>query len=158
MLRAVADAWARASSRERRLIAVAGMVVLGGIGWTSLWQPMQADMSRLSRDLPRERTVLASARAQAADLLAVEKSPPAARGPMVPSIERALAERGLRTDAGAIDEKDARVRVNLASVRFDALVPLLDALSRDPGVHVVEATFTQRVEPGLVRAELVLAR
>ena len=158
MLRAAADAWARASSRERRLVVLAAIVVVGGMGWTLLWQPMQADMTRLSRDLPRERAVLASARAQAADLLALEKSPPAARGPVVPAIERALAERGLRADAGAIDDKDARVRINLASVRFDALVPLLDALTRDAGLHVIEATLTQRVEPGLVRAELVLAR
>lgn len=158
MLRAATDAWARASSRERRLVVLAAIVVLAGGGWAWLWQPMQADVARLSRDLPRERAVLASSRAQAADLLALEKAPAAARGPLVPAIERALAERGLRADAGALDDKDGRVRVNLASVRFDALVPLLAALTRDGGLHVIEATVTQRVEPGLVRAELVIAR
>jgi len=158
MLRAAGDAWARASSRERRLLVIALLVVVGGLGWAWVWQPLLADTARLARDVPRERAVLAAARAQAADLAALEKAPAAVRGPLVPAIERAVAERGLRSDAGALEEKDGRVRVNLGAVRFDALVPLLDALAREPGARVVEGTVTQRVEPGLVRAELVLAR
>lgn len=158
MLRAAGDTWARASTRERRLIVAAAIVVVGGLGWSLLWKPIEADTARLARDVPRERAVLAATRAQAADLAALEKAPAAVRGPLLPAIERAVAERGLRGDAGALEEKDGRVRVNLGSVRFDALVPLLDALAREAGVRVVEGTVTQRVEPGLVRAELVLAR
>lgn len=158
MLRAAGDAWARASSRERLLVAIAAVVVVGGLGWAWGWKPMEADIARLTRDVPRERAVLAAARAQAADLAALEKAAAAVRGPLLPAIERAVAERGLRSDAGGLDEKDGRVRINLGAVRFDALVSLLDALARDAGVRVVEGTVTQRVEPGLVRAELVLAR
>ena len=158
MLRAAGDAWARASSRERRLVAIAAVVVAVGLGWAWVWKPMEADLARLARDVPRERAMLGTARAQAADLAALEKAPAAVRGPLLPAIERAVAERGLRSDAGSLDEKDGRVRVNLGAVRFDALVPLLEALARDAGVRVVEGTVTQRVEPGLVRAELVLAR
>jgi len=158
MLRAANDFWARASSRERTLLAIAAVVVAGGVGYAGVWQPMRADIDRLHRDLPREHALLAAARAQAADLIALEKAAPAGRGPVVPALERALAERGLRADAGTLDEKDGRVRVNLAAVRFDLLVPLLDAVARETGLRVIESTLTQRVEPGLVRVELVLGR
>lgn len=158
MLRAAADAWARASTRERRLVVVAALVVLGGAGYAWLWQPMVADTARLSRDLPRERAMLAAARAQAAELVALAKTPVPPRGPLGPAIEHALAEQGLRPDGGVLDEKEGRVRVNLASVRFDALVQFLATLAQKSAVRVIEATVTQRVEPGLVRAELVLGR
>lgn len=158
MLRAGSDAWARASARERALAAIAAAVVVAGVAYAWLWQPMRADTVRLERDLPRERAVLAAAQAQAADLVAIAKAPATPRGPLVPAIERALAEHGVRADAGTLDEKDGRVRVNLGAVRFDALVALLDTLARGAGVRVVDAMLTQRVEPGQVRAELVLAR
>lgn len=158
MLQATTDAWTRASARERRLVVLAALVVLGGAAYAWAWQPMSADTARLARDLPRERAMLAAAQAQAADLVALAKTPAAPHGPLGPAIERALAEHGVRPDAGALDDKDGRVRVNLAAVRFDALVPLLDALARSSGVRVIEATVTQRVEPGQVRAELVLGR
>ena len=41
---------------------------------------------------------------------------------------------------------------------YDALIAGLEALQRDAQLRVVEATLTARVEPGTVRAELVLAR
>ncbi len=158
MLRNAADAWARASTRERRLVVLAALVVVGGAGYAWLWQPMVADSARLARDLPRERAVLTAARAQAAEIVALAKTPAPPRGPLRATVEQALAEHGLRPDAGTLDEKEGRLRVDLASVRFDALVPLLAALAQKGGVRVIEATVTQRVEPGQVRAELVLGR
>jgi hypothetical protein len=50
------------------------------------------------------------------------------------------------------------VRITLPSARFDALVGALEALQRDAALHVVEATLTARVEPGTVRAEVVLGQ
>jgi len=158
MIRAAADTWVRASLRERRMVVVAAIVVIGGLGWAWVWQPLVADTARLARDLPRERAVLAAARAQAADIVALDKAAASPRGPLVPSIERIVAERGLRAEAGPIDEKDGRVRLTFAAVRFDALVPLLAALTEGAGVRVTDATLAQRVEPGMVRAELALAR
>lgn len=158
MLQNAADTWVRASTRERRLLMLAALVVLGGAGYAWAWQPMVADTARLSRDLPRERAVLAAARAQAAELVALGKAPVAPRGPLLTAVEHALAGHGVRLNAGSLDEKDGRVRVNLGAIGFDALVPLLAALTQKGGVRVIEATVTQRVEPGQVRAELVLGR
>lgn len=156
---AMADIWERASFRERLLVAVATFVVLGASGWTWLWQPMNADIARMQRDLPRAKAMLAAAQAQAENLVALQRasSPVKASDPRA-GAERVLAERGLRPAVSSLDLQDGRLRVTFASVRFDALPAVLDALARTDGLRVVDAVITARVEPGTVRAELTLAR
>ena len=153
-----ANAWARASVRERRLVVAAAIVVACGIGWTWIWQPMKSDTARLARDLPRQQSVLAAARAQADSIAALERSPSPLRAadPMA-AVERVLAERGLRPGA-TLDTQEGRVRLTFASLRFDAVPGLVDALSRTAGVRVADAVLTRRVEPALVRAEFTLVR
>jgi len=45
-----------------------------------------------------------------------------------------------------------------AAVGYDALIAALEALQRDEKLRAVEAVITARVEPGMVRAEITLAR
>lgn len=158
-LSAMTDAWARASVRERRMIVVAGVVVVAGLGWTLVWQPAKADIARLERDLPRQRAVLAAARAQADAIVALERTPVPVRAlePLA-AVERVVAERGLRPAVSLLDFSEGRVRLTFAAIRFDALPGLLDALAKTAGVRVADATVTQRVEPGMVRAQFALVR
>ena len=155
----IADAWSRASTRERRLMLLAALVVVAAVGWTLVWQPVVRDLARLERDLPRQRAVLAAARAQADQLVALERTPAPVRAldPLA-AVERVLAERGLRPAVSLLDLSEGRVRLTFAAVRFDALPGLLDALSKTAAVRPADATITQRVEPGMVRAEFALVR
>jgi len=156
---ALAGAWDRASRRERALIALAAAVVVFAVLWLWMWQPMNADIARLERDLPRARAVLAAARAQADDLVALQRSSARARsGDPRAAVERVLAERGLRAAVGTLDAQDGRVRLGFPAVRFDALVGLLDTLAKSEGMRAVDATLTARVEAGTVRADVTLAR
>jgi type II secretory pathway component PulM len=156
---ALAGAWDRASRRERALIALAAAVVAFAVLWLSLWQPMNADIARLERDLPRTQAVLAAARAQSDDLVALQRSSARAKtGDPRAAVERVLAERGLRAAAGTLDLQDGRVRLGFPTVRFDALVGLLDTLAKAEGLRAVDATLTARVEAGTVRADVTLAR
>jgi type II secretory pathway component PulM len=156
---AIASAWQRASAREQRLLAAAATVIALAILYAWVWNPMTADIERLSRDLPRAQSVLDAARAQAENLVALERNSAPLRGQdALASVERVLAERGLRNAVTALDLAEGRVRLTFAAVRFDALPGFLDALTRNAGVRVLEATLTPRVEPGTVRAEFSLAR
>lgn len=152
-------AWDRASRRERAMIVGAAIVVALAAGWTWVWQPMNADIARLQRDLPRAHGVLATARAQADALVALQRTSAGAKStdPRA-AVERVLAERGLRPAVTALDAQEGRVRLTFAAVRFDALVAFLDALARTDGLRAVDAVLAARVEPGTVRAELTLAR
>lgn len=156
---ALRDTWSRASVRERRMVTVAAIVVIAGLGWTFVWQPAQADVARLARDLPRQQAVLAAARAQAEQLPALERTPAPARAldPLA-AVERALAERGVRNAVSLLDLSEGRVRLTFAAIRFDALTGVLDTLAKSAGMRVADATITQRVEPWMVRAELSLVR
>jgi type II secretory pathway component PulM len=155
----LARAWSRWSRRERFFVlAAVGVVVFGG-GWAWCWQPMRADIERMERDRVRTARVLAAAQAQADDLATLQRAAAPAR-PTEPraALERVLAERGLRAGAGALDTKEGRTRVTLDAVRFTDLVAILDGIARTDGLRVVDATLATRIEPGVVRAELVFVR
>ena len=156
---AAANAWERASARERRLVMAAVLIVLFAAGWTWLWQPMNADIARLQRDLPYARSALAAAHAQADDLVALQRAAiPVRSADPRSAVDRELGERGMRSEVTSLDVQDGRVRLTFAAVRFDALPALLAALAKADGLRVVGAVLTARVEPGVVRAELTLDR
>ena len=151
--------WERASPRERAMVGAAALVVSAALGWALIWQPMTADIARLQRDNARDHAVLAAARAQAADLVALSRESKSLPGTDTrAAVERVIAERGLRPALSSIDIQDGRVRVLFNSVRFETLAATLDALARADGVRLADAVLTTRVEPGTIRAELTFVR
>ena len=123
-----------------------------------LWQPLRADIGRTRAELSRATAALATSRTLADESAGLARDTPPVRGAdLRTAVARVLAERGLRA-AGALDVKDNRITVVLPDARFDSLVGALEALRTSEGLRAVEATLTPRVEPGTVRAELVLAR
>jgi len=148
------ETWQRLSAREQRMVVVAAIIVLAAIAWAGLWLPMNADIVRLARDVPRMESLAATARAQADDIVALARTGAPARVDPLPGVERVLAERNLRGAVSSLDVQEGRVRMTFAMVRFDALAPLLDALTRTVGLVPADITLQPRVEPGFVRAEL----
>ena len=145
--------------RERRAVAALVVLVAGVVGWLALWQPLQRDLADLRAKVPADRGALAQARTMGDEMAALARTAPARRAiDTRAELERALGERGLRAAAIQLDWQDDRARIAFAEVGVDALVSLLEALSRDAQLRLVEATLTARVEPGTVRAELTLAR
>ena len=155
----MARAWDRASARERGFVLVAVIVVVLASGWAWVWQPMNTDIERMERDRARQQRVLVTAQAQANDLVSLRR----ADAPTRPSdaraaVERVLAERALRAPLPPADPKGGQVRLLLDAVRLTELVAMLDTWWRADGLRLIEATFTVRVEPGTVRADLLLGR
>jgi len=147
------EAWHRLSSREQRMVAVAAGVVLVALAWIGIWRPMNADIARLTRDVPRLESLASTARTQADDIVALGRVAAPPRADPLPAAERVLAERNLRAAASGLDMQEGRLRMTFAMVRFDALPPLVDALAR-AGLLSTDVTLQPRVEPGFVRAEL----
>jgi type II secretory pathway component PulM len=98
------------------------------------------------------------ARALADDIGGMSRAAPVPRGDLRAAVERALGDRGLRAPAVSIEPQDDRVKIMVPAVPFAALVAAIDAMRKDAAAYVVEVVITPRVEPGTVRAELVLAR
>jgi general secretion pathway protein M len=152
----IADAWYRASPRERVLLRWGAVVVLLALLYAVAWQPLARDIARVRETLARDRATLDVLRsyAQPQRSAGTTSAPPDVRA----AVERALDAHGLRVTAGAPDARDNRVSLVLGAVPFDTLVALLDELSRTDHVRVIEARLTARVDPGTVRAELTLGR
>jgi type II secretory pathway component PulM len=152
-------AWDRMSRRERTLAGAAVAAVAIAATWSLVWQPLSEDSLRMRRELQRDRAVLATARAQAAESAGLQRGTQNEfRGDPRVAIERALGERGLKGTLTSLEVKDNRTTLTFAAIGFDALVGLLDALAKADGLHVVDATLVPRIDPGTVRAEIALAR
>lgn len=141
------------------MVVAAALVVAIAAGWAWLWLPLNADITRLTRDVPRAQAILATAREQAEAIVALERTPSNPKGSDLRSaVERVLAERKLRAALGALDMQDGDARLSFPAIRFDDLVGVLDVLARNDALRAVAVTLTGRVEPGMVRAELTLSR
>jgi type II secretory pathway component PulM len=151
--------WSVKSSAERLLVGAVALIAIVAIGWLALWQPLTRDIAALRVANARDAAALAEARQATDEIagLAREAAPPPSADPRA-DFERIVSQQGLRAALTQQEWKEGRASVVFGAVDFDALVATLEALQRDARLRVVEATIAARVEPGTVRAELVLAR
>jgi type II secretory pathway component PulM len=151
--------WAGKSRAERRIVTGFALFVALVVGWWALWLPLINDLAALRADAPRSRAALAESHRMADEMAALARTPaaPAAGDPRA-LLDRSLAAADLRPAVTQLEWQDGRARVVFAAVDFAKLVAGLEALQRESGLAIVEATLTARVEPGTVRAELVLGR
>ena len=151
--------WAAKSPSERRTIAAVALVVAATLGWLVVWQPVQQDLAALRAAVPAARAALAEGERMAGEIAGLARAAPLPPAPEPQAaLERILGEHRLRGGATQVDWREGRARIAIDATRFDTLIAALDALQRDARLRVVEATLTARVEPGTVRAELVVAR
>lgn len=151
--------WERASPREQALLALGAVLVVLGLGWPLVWQPLERDLQRIDDARRDARVRIADARKAADEIagLARVAKLPATSDPRA-AVERVVASRALRGAVTAFDAEGGRVRLTFAAIELNALVLLLDALAREEHLFVSEALLAARVEPGSVRAELTLTR
>ncbi|HSN34540.1 MAG TPA: type II secretion system protein GspM [Ideonella sp.] len=155
----MADAWHRAGARERIAIGAIAALLIGAVAVVWLVMPLHDALARAGEDLVRERALLAAARRQVAEDASLARAvAPARAGDAASAVDRVLAQHDLVPLSPAHAGADGRIDVVIPEARFDALVRALDALSRQEGVRVAEATLLARVTPGSVRAELALVR
>jgi type II secretory pathway component PulM len=155
----VARWWSSKSARERRIVLGVAFVAIAAFAWWIVWQPMTRDIAITRAANARNAVALAEARRMVEEMAGLARTAlPTGGADARTDLERVLAERNLRALATQQDWKDGRVRLVFGAVTYDALIGGLEALQRDVKLRVVEATLTARVEPGTVRAEVVLTR
>ena len=158
--RSITTAWDTARPAQRVLFCafVAVLAVVLGVFYVAM--PLRDAIARAKNDVERNRMVLDIARARANESASLARDSPAAHaGEPAPAIDRVLSRHGLQfVPSGSKSADGGLLSIVIARARFDALVGALEALERDEGIHVVEATLTALVDPGFVRAELSLRR
>jgi type II secretory pathway component PulM len=151
--------WSSKSHGERRILAGLALVVAAALAWWAVWQPLNRDIAAMRAANTRGGVALAEARRMTDEIASLSRMA-ALGGDTDPraDLERVLAQQNLRAALTQQDWKDGRARLVFGAVAYDLLVASLEALQQETRLRVVEATLTARVEPGTVRAELVLAR
>ena len=140
-------------------MAGVGLLAIAALAWWGIWQPVTRDVAALRASHARGTLALDDARRTVAEMAGLARAP--AGTPDAdprPDLERVLVLQNLRSVVTQQDWKDGRVHLVFGAVGYEALIAGLEALQRDARLRVIEATLTARVEPGTVRAELVLAR
>lgn len=151
------QAWkAGTSTRERVLLGLGALVVVAGLAWALVLDPLARDLAATESSLREKRVALAAARWQAEDVAALAKAPAPAAPDVRASVERVLAQRGLRGAVTSLQARDARVELTFEAIDFAALTGLIDALGREARLFPVDALLAARTAPGTVRAEIVL--
>ena len=155
----VARWWSSKSSAEQRVIALLALVVLAALAWWIVWQPMSRDIAVARAANARGSVALAEARRISEEMAGLARSAaPGGDADPRTDLERVLTAQNLRPALTQLELKDGRARLVFGAVGYEPLIAGLEALQRDARLRVVEGTLTGRVEPGTVRAELVLAR
>ena len=147
------------SSPSRRLWIAVVAISVAAAAIAFAGPPLTRAIDRAQSEVSRTRSMLDVAHAHIADSASLARTPaPLHAGDLRAAVDRVMARHELRTVPAASPTSDGRYAVVVDDARFDAMVSALDALGRDEGVHVVEATLAARVEPGRVRADLTFAR
>ena len=149
--------WRQRSARERRLLLLAGGVLIALAGHALVWSPWQAARTRRAADNARLAADLAWLRGLAPQVDAVRASQGSAApadGALPVRLDASLRSAGLgeqvqRLEPGA----DGSVRVWLNDVSFDALAGWLGTLTAQ-GTAVDAFGATPSGTPGQVNAHL----
>lgn len=155
-MEALRNRWDGLSARERAFLVAGAVVVFAALAWGLVADPLARQLPDARRDAARAALALEIAQrdAQAAST----RSTAPARGPVEADLRQAFAQRKIDPADATIVAAGGRVTLTFASIGFDTMLGLLDTLAREHAIHVVEAKILPRVEPGRVRADLVLAR
>jgi general secretion pathway protein M len=148
--------WQGKSRRERRIVRLLVVLVSIVVFWAGIWQPLQRDAHRLRLEREHEAAALVQARSDVDEMARLQRTPAPAMTDVRMNLERSLASSGLRNAVTDLQWQQRRARVTFAAVEFAAMMKWLETLQREGGIILQEATLSARVEPGSVRAELVL--
>lgn len=152
-------AWDAARPAQRVLFSaiLLGLAVALGLFYVAV--PIRESIAREKADVVRNRLVLDIARVRIAENAGLARAAPAIHtGDLRAAVDRVLSRNGLQSAPSGQKAAGGQIAVVIAQARFDALVRALEALARDEGVNVVEATLTALVDPGFVRADVSFRR
>lgn len=150
----------RRDARERRVLALGGLLVLVMLWWAGLYLP-----AREARDRWHQRAVAADAAhawmqvaaAQAGGSLPATVTAMDDRRSLLARVDEGARAAGLGPSLLRVEPQgNGRVRVQFQAVPFDALVDWLQPL-RASGVRVEELSLQRGSGVGLVDARLTLA-
>lgn len=156
------DWWAGLQARERRLVALAALVVLLALGWTTVWEPLRDARRAAAEQVATQRALLDWLERMAPQVRRWQRAEAPERAAdgrsTLAIIDQSARAAGLagalkRIEPGSGDE----VRVDFAGAAFPDLMRWLSRLVAEHPIAVVRLS-ADRSGPGRVDSVVVLRR
>jgi len=154
--------WSKLQARERRMLAIGGVLVALMLGYALLWYPLAHLRATLTTRVARQSDDLAWMRQHLAQAQGFKAQGARGRADRQGKSLLALADVSARGAglAGALKRVEPTggnsVRVSFEIADFDNLIDWLDSLGRDYGVQVTDFSADKVEGLGLVNARATL--
>jgi general secretion pathway protein M len=158
----IRDKWQQLSLREQRLVMLTGVVVMLGLWYFAIWQPLNEGIEAGRLRLRAQQQTLQQLVQDADEVkqLRARQQRPAAtgrKGSLLVIIERSARRKNLHQALQKVQpEGSDGVRIWLDNVAFDDLIDWLDLLSRQRGFTISEISIERENAPGRVSCRLLL--
>jgi general secretion pathway protein M len=154
---AVRAFWNARNSRERRILAIAGGILLAAILYVVLIEPVLNARARLEKQLPMARAEVRLLRAQVAEIERLRASVPAApQGALTSRVGVIASQLGARDAFQEISAlPDGRVRVVARTIQTRVWLDWLKRIE-DSGARIEHCRVTPLEPIGEVNVELIL--
>ncbi|MDD5366739.1 MAG: type II secretion system protein M [Gallionellaceae bacterium] len=154
--------WAGRTPRERTLLAAGIAVVLCGLAYALIVDPLLKANGKLAASLPQQRAELRLAQAQASEIERLQRghmSVARTGGALVHAVETSAAANGVRdavTNLAPLPGGD-RVRVSTGPMAVTAWLAWFADLEQE-GIGIVSYRAVMDPRPGLISVEAMLGR
>lgn len=151
--------WAERAPRERSILLIGGLLLVGVIAYLIAIEPAWTGIARLEKSLPQQRANAAELEALLAEVKALKGRPAVAtmsatdaRG----ALESSLTKAGMKATR-VVPLSDGDVQLTFADVPISKWAPWLAGIERELGARATAVTVTGRdAAPGNVDVELAL--
>lgn len=151
--------WDGLGSRERLILVGGGTLAAILLLYGLIWAPLQQDLTRLRKDLPKAQQDLQWMRAQAGRVQQLRANSPRATqgGGLMSFVEQSAQSYGIQQNMKRVEPDGSNgARVSLDGVAFNNFLSWLSHLQKQGGIRVDNATIEPQSAPGTVNVRLVL--
>jgi len=155
--------WKNLTTRERYMIGVGGVVVVGLLFYFYIWTPINASIERRLQQVQSQQPLIgwmshASVQVRALRAAGFKKIKPST-SPLLVLVEKSLAEQKLSNFISGIQQPDNnQLQITFASAPFDAVMTWLQMLWQQSGVNVTQFDVARTDTAGLVAMKITLKK
>lgn len=152
-------------TRERYLIAAAGVVVLLTLLYSLVWDPVASGAAKLEKSIATQKNQLLWMNNASAEIRALKGSGGNTNGAanqnvsLITAVETSAKRAGVRKSVTRMEPQGAlKITVELKNADFGRLISWVEMLSKQYGAAVSQFSSSKTDVPGLVNARLIFSR
>lgn len=158
MIERLLASWRGLATRERRMVAAGGTLLLLVVGYLVFFEPAFDGRRRLAGELPALRDQLARMQGMAAEArrLSGESRAPESPQALRAAIEQSVRAAGLGAGLSELKLEGELFELRFSGVLYPAWLEWLDATLRSTRLRVVDSSVTRESAPATVSVRMVL--